>query len=726
MAFSSDDAPKAPAVVERFVKQLVVTMKAVMLYPSASSIPKENAAETVKILREILQGRSDMRFAVTKQTVFYESIPVFPGQQAFESFARELYNRGLAEVRFHAGTESADVTRFLEILKHSPAEIAEVGGFEARLWEQGVDSITVVEASIKVVDDDGEHPAAEQLPGEDWPPTPSRIEELLAGAYGGRPRDQRLLVRVIGDPKAVSAYLKETLSGRGETSGEGGAGTRFAELARAISGQPSQSRPDLYRSLADAVSMLDAEERREFIAERLLPDARKDESLAAVVRQMDIDEVCKLLVEGLTDDEASVEGLARAMRNLAMISLAERDEVLNAAGVAMREAGLGEGVVGQVLEGAAPSHLTIKGESGEDATDEESPTDSVLKMLDLAPTAVADRFNDDSEFIALQEESRKGVTDGDVVRTLTGVVSVDANGSSFATVMSLLEDNLELLLERNEYEVAADVAASLRIAMDSEDLSDNRRKRIEASLRKLMSVEQMREISKAMRMYRRGTSEYESCKRLLETLGHEAIDPLLELLADEPDMTARKALVDLISEMAGAFIEELASRASDSRWYVVRNVVAILGKTHDPSILPTLGRTLRHGDPRVRRETIRALSTVPDKLADELLVSALSDADAQNVQLAARYLGTARSKGAASALQQLAQGEGRGNRDTAPRVEAIEALGRIGDPATVPVLEQIAGKRRLIGSRSRELRSSAEAAIIAIKRSDSQRGGEPS
>ena len=86
MAFSSDDAPKAPAVVERFVKQLVVTMKAVMLYPSASSIPKENAAETVKILREILQGRSDMRFAVTKQAVFYESIPVFPGQQAFESF----------------------------------------------------------------------------------------------------------------------------------------------------------------------------------------------------------------------------------------------------------------------------------------------------------------------------------------------------------------------------------------------------------------------------------------------------------------------------------------------------------------------------------------------------------------------------------------------------------------------------------------------------------------
>ena len=146
----------------------------------------------------------------------------------------------------------------------------------------------------------------------------------------------------------------------------------------------------------------------------------------------------------------------------------------------------------------------------------------------------------------------------------------------------------------------------------------------------------------AVRIYRPGTEEYDAARRLLTSLGPLAVDPLLEQLAEEPDMSVRKSLVDVLSEMAPVYFNEIGSHVSDARWFVVRNVVAILGSTHSSAMLPYLERTLRHHEVRVRRETIRALSGIHDRVAHEMLVHALTDDDAQNVQLAARYLGAAK------------------------------------------------------------------------------------
>jgi HEAT repeat protein len=156
---------------------------------------------------------------------------------------------------------------------------------------------------------------------------------------------------------------------------------------------------------------------------------------------------------------------------------------------------------------------------------------------------------------------------------------------------------------------------------------------------------------------------------------------------------------------------------SDRRWYFVRNIVLILGSTRQPAILPYLQRTLRHPEPRVRRETIRALAGVGDARAVEMLVAALEDEDAQNVQLAARYLGMTEVTTAIPQLALVARGEGRGNRDVGPRVEAIEALGKIGSVDALPTLRGLVGRRGLIGGgRNKELKAAAEGAINRIER----------
>jgi hypothetical protein len=182
-------------------------------------------------------------------------------------------------------------------------------------------------------------------------------------------------------------------------------------------------------------------------------------------------------------------------------------------------------------------------------------------------------------------------------------------------------------------------------------------------------------------------------------------------------MASRKSLVDLLSEIAPSHIDKLGERTADSRWYLVRNVVAILGSTHSPAVLHYLGRTLRHADARVRRETIRGVASIRDRMADEMLMAALSDDSPQNVSLAARSLGTIGSRDATPALGAVARGEGRGARDTTVRLEAIEALARIGTTEAHSVIAALARHRGMLrGGRTREIQAAAEAAAARISR----------
>jgi HEAT repeat protein len=702
--------PSAPAVIERFVKALVVTAKAVVLYPPASTIPRDTAQDAAAVLREVLRERSDIRLTITKNGLYADDLPVFPDQAAYTSFALEFYNRKLAEVRFHAGVEPADLVAFLSLLKYPPDQIESSGGFESRLWDSGVSTITVKEAQVSLVDapDAGDSASVPRL-------TKAQMDDLLVAAYGGRPRDQLTIARIIGDPDQVASYLVETYAGRGESDFTAAA-SRFEQLAEVADSAGPSERARLFGSLSDALTRLDPDLRRQLLVDEVLAQARTNDSLASVVRQMDIDEVCKMFVEGLEEEQASQEGLARAIRNLALISMADRDDVMNAAGAAMRGAGYSEGMMSQVFEMAAPSRLQVREGLG-GAQEAERPAETIFKLMDLAPLpdSMADT-GDDPGLRELQDEARRGITDGDVIGALVSLVGMDSRPTQFASTMSMLEDSLDILIQRGDIDVAAEVVTSLQHAVEGEALSQEQRSRVQQAVSRFARPEQVAAVSAALRLYKPGTREHESARVLLDALGPLAIEPLLEQLAKEPDMAVRKSLVDLLSGIAQEFVPELGSHITDPRWYFTRNVVSILGSTKSPAILPSLERTLRHAEPRVRRETIRALSAVNDRLAAEMLIAALADDDAQNVQLAARYLGATGARGAVSALEAVARGDGRGNRESGPRVEAIEALGRIGASESLPTLEALAGKRAIIGAaKARELRAAAESAIAAIR-----------
>lgn len=704
------DQPKAPPEIERVAKSLVTVDKAVTLYPKTSAIPRSAATECARLISETLKERSELRFAVEKEGLFFEGALVAPGLAAIQRFARELYNHRLSEVRFHVGVDARSIVGFVALVRTPAPEVEAAGGFEARLWDLNITTISVTQTTVSIVEVsavDDEVAAAETMDAEE-------LDAAVLAAYGGSTREQLIVARVLADPRAATRYLTDALGDMG-TSGLRRCGERFAMLAeiarRAASGQ---ERLELLGSLGRALTQLDARTSAALLADEVLPEARTDQALAAVVRHLGVDEICDLLVAGLGGGQEAVSGLARALRNLSVICAAEQADVINAAGVAMRNAGFGQQRVTDVFERAFPSRVAVA-EPRRPAGPVERPIDAVLKLMELAPGA-ASGTGSDPEIDRVRAEARNGISDGDVIMALVTLVGLDPRPTQFATVMSMLEDALDVLVERGEIDLAADAADALLATARDERLDEGQRTRVRQAIKRFTKPEDMQAMAHALRVYPEGSPEHTAARRLLEALGAFAIAPLLEQIAAEQDMAVRKQLVDALSEMAVRHVREVGEHVVDPRWYVVRNVVGALARTRSSAILPYLERVVRHPEPRVRREVIRALSNVHDRRAHELLISALDDDDAQNVSLAARFLGVANIRSAVPALIRVARGEGRGNREPGPRVEAIEALGRMGAREALPALESLARSRIIVGAgRIREVRAAAEAAAARIR-----------
>jgi hypothetical protein len=718
---------RPPALIERLVKQLNITYKAVRLYPSSSDIPRENAAVTVQVLGLILQRQPIVLLTVTRDGFLYEGGPVFPPAGPFAAFARQFYTRNIAELRFHAGCTAEEVTQFLLVMDMPPEAITAAGGLTAALWDRQVSQITFAEASTLIVDvggaasgEDAEQDA-DDVTDEEWPPSRERLDEIVSGASAGRPRDRRLLVRALSHAGILRSYLRESATARGVAPTEAELAGRVGALAHAIQDELPEEREALQRLIAEAILDLDPAQRESFLTQQLLAAARHDEAVAQIVRQMSLDEVLEAMLSDIPKTDVARSGLVRAIRNLALISARTlREELLGTTERTLVAHGMTTPEAQRVIAEALPMRLES---TGRERTSGADPVESVLRLLDLTPGGSA-TYAYDEGIAALRVEAGRGLTDGDVLGALVSIATLESRQAEFEAVMCLLDERIGLLVDEQEFEVAADAAEALTVAAADPDLDTARRRRMGELLRVLARPAAMRSITSALRVHRHESDEHAACRRLLSVLGAQTIAPLLEVLAEEPDMAARKSMVELISSLAKNHVEELGLRVADRRWYFVRNVVAILGATRDPRALPFLERSLRHGDNRVRRETIRSAAGIRDARSDAMLIAALDDTDASIVQLAARYLGLLKVRGSVPNLEQLARGEGRGNRENGPRIEAIESLGRIGSPSSLRTLEDLSRQRGLIAGRTRDIRAAAAAALQAVRAKAAKNGGE--
>jgi HEAT repeat protein len=182
-------------------------------------------------------------------------------------------------------------------------------------------------------------------------------------------------------------------------------------------------------------------------------------------------------------------------------------------------------------------------------------------------------------------------------------------------------------------------------------------------------------------------------------------------------------MCQVLAKVGPPAVPVLLEWLEDPRWFLVRNLVHVLGKIGDEAAFGPVVTLLGHPHARVRIEAVRAVAVIAPTRATTPLVGLVPDAEPEVRLEAVRALGALRRDEAVPVLRDVAAGASPGVADLTLRREAVEALAGVGTPAAREALESLARRRVWLWKRAeRRLRDAAVTALAA--RSDAEEAGD--
>lgn len=171
----------------------------------------------------------------------------------------------------------------------------------------------------------------------------------------------------------------------------------------------------------------------------------------------------------------------------------------------------------------------------------------------------------------------------------------------------------------------------------------------------------------------------------LQRGGGDAVEILLERLAESPTVAERRRAFDVLARMKEAG-SQLINMMGHPQWFVVRNVAELIGEMGLEDAVPALAKKIDHDDVRVRKAVALSLAKIGTRSVVEPLRRALRDPSPEVRTQAALGVGGRRANALAMPLVVALDEE----KDLEVSRELILALGRIGSPDAVQALIKLA------------------------------------
>jgi hypothetical protein len=196
----------------------------------------------------------------------------------------------------------------------------------------------------------------------------------------------------------------------------------------------------------------------------------------------------------------------------------------------------------------------------------------------------------------------------------------------------------------------------------------------------------------------------------LTTVARAHPDLAVDRLVASDSKAVRRVLLAALRRVGPALLPALRSKLRDPRWFVVRNVVQLLGASGVPAA--ELKSLVRHAMPQVRHEVIRALrGLTADADAMDVLVDALADPDADLRRDATLAFAEVRPTADALARLELLVNDDAASAEV--RLAATRALGRTRHDAAAQVLVRLLEPRTLADRVANgELRNAVALALL--------------
>jgi HEAT repeat protein len=345
--------------------------------------------------------------------------------------------------------------------------------------------------------------------------------------------------------------------------------------------------------------------------------------------------------------------------------------------------------------------------------------DVLARQMEETPSFVSNRsvyFLTPDEVEGLRRDVETEIDPAFVLNILDilfEILAQEREPESYQDVVNVITKILDAFLTLGEFQKAADLLKRVYIILKTYELKDWQIEIIRKMIFEAGEEKKVERIGKILE--EQAGVRLEDANSYLLLLQKNAIPHLIQLLGKLKNSKARRMVCDALAQIGKNAIDVFTPFVDDRRWYLVRNIVYILGRVGREQAFPYLQKTFGHEEVRVRRETVQALGLIGGPKAVGILVKALTDSDARIRSMAAINLGKIGKTAGLIPLLEVVQAKDFPKGDPTEIKAFFDAIGMIGSNEALPVLRQLLERKSWFGrGKVDEVRIGAARAMAMI------------
>ncbi|HET7707382.1 MAG TPA: hypothetical protein VFM36_14950 [Thermoanaerobaculia bacterium] len=672
--------PPASAVAE-LVRTLALAWKNLAAYPAGHPALAGSVEIAHQRLSELRGPAGEVVFGVASNGLLYGDEKIEWTQA--QKLASALYTRGVAIVRFGAETDPRELESFLRVLGSTPDSTRPI-------WEQltaaGVTNINlqpVDYSSVRVTDDLSIEPQK--------PESASLWEDILKALLAGKDisaNAAQLLSSVRSVDQLAALILRHVNDAGGDTAFDPDATFGVRILSRLPGDSPDAATSRVAEAIGSHVAASSGLKRQLAVQQvvqllKSLPDPLRASIIRAVMETLASDEKAGPQLRDFVSELQKDEVLDALSYLASMVKLSSHATRL------LETLATSAGTPAAGLQPAPPALIAeLVQLFGEEDLDRFNPPDHQSLLGDMSVTIPPVKQAHPDAIAQLRDRVDTVADDTvnlHVARSLIELIGKFGGTRPPDKLLARVESIVQAQVGSAQFTEALEIVQRLR-EISSTAGEGTLRTAVGHTLRRLASQETMEALVAGL--LAAPPEKSTSIHWLIDALGSAAMQALLIALAEENNRSRRRKLFDFLAGLGPKIVPDVTKFLSDSRWYVVRNMISLLRSVNDTSSLGEIRRLAEHQDLRVRLEAIKTLLTLDKTVPQALLDKAIHDPDPKMAETAISLVGSYGIREAVGPLLRVLEGRDVFGVRRPLRLRAIKALGELAAPEALPGIER--------------------------------------
>jgi len=672
-----------------FIHELEIARRNLSLYPPSHPQITTSTAATLKMFDQLCATRPVITLGVAPETLYFESNRLDKNNHIFRKFARFLSDFGIAALSFKRGVTADELIRFNQILRADRETIENCGGFNELLKTQQIFRIDLTPIDYKAFQASHKTGVSGQELWDDF------LHGLLHNILDLEGADDDLLERF--DPEAVASLLNRQLPNDVDKTADHQQAISAFVTRLAVTDLPQDSGYRPGEQLGKLLQHLNPQLRKNFL----------NSAYAALEENPDgAEDVLGNFPQELLLETLEQHGHAKLQISSRLVSLVSRLSSMPQPTATHRIKSVEDPLEKEVVRARLEVLFT---EENQDLYMPDSYQHALKNILD------------DVNATTLPEEEKQQLK-----HTLEQQnVEHQCCEIIFEMLFEKLDPEIEDALQNNLVELS-------RFFLDTGDFctlreiyqrwseflyGDLASTSIfnEKVLTNQTQLTFMTEVLDGFELW--GKEKFPEISDYVFQVGEPYAELLIERLALEPKMSLRRNWMKLLEGIGPDAHPRMIEALGNKHWYLVRNLLVVLGHHPETSALKAIHHLSEHPHPKVRQEVLKILLQRNPATANRLLLKELANRDPEAVQCAIQVADLSRDDNVIDALHLMLTAEMHGDSDMKQKKQLLSSLAKIGRPESLPILKSLLQKKGLLLSRrQKELQEATIKALAEFPR----------